>query len=121
MARLLDSNGHAVTVIDTNADQFRRLGPEFKGETIIGTGIDEDVLRSAGIESADAFISVTQGDNTNVMTAQIAQNIFHVPRVMCRIYDPVREAVYKGMGLHTVCPTTVISDIILNDISAGEK
>lgn len=118
---MMDYEGHEVTVIDLNPDQFRRLGTEFKGETIVGTGIDEDVLKSAGIETADVFVAVTQGDNTNVMTTQIAQTIFQVPKVICRIYDPVRAEVYRSMGLHTVCATCVISDMIKDDILKGER
>ncbi|MER3485276.1 MAG: TrkA family potassium uptake protein, partial [Chloroflexota bacterium] len=91
IASILDHNGHDVSVIDTDSRAFRRLAPDFGGQTIIGTGIDEDVLRSAGIEEATAFIAVTNGDNRNIMAAQVARHVFKVPEVICRIYDPVRE------------------------------
>lgn len=121
VASILDNNGHQVTVVDTAAGAFRRLAPEFRGETIIGTGIDEDVLRSAGIERADAFIAVTNGDNRNIMAAQVARQIFEVPEVIVRIYDPVREDTYRRLGLTTVCPTTTISALIMDHvIGAGE-
>jgi trk system potassium uptake protein TrkA len=116
IASILDHNRHQVTVIDINSGAFRRLPANFGGDTIIGTGIDEDVLRSAGIEQAGAFIAVTNGDNRNIMAAQVARLIFQVPDVVCRIYDPVREDTYRRLGLTTVCPTTTVSAIILDHI-----
>lgn len=116
VAGLLDHTGNTVTVIDTDSRSFRRLPAGFGGETIIGTGIDEDVLRQAGIEEADAFIAVTNGDNRNIMASQVARLVFNVPEVVCRIYDPVREDTYRRLGLTTVCPTTTISAIILDHV-----
>lgn len=116
VASILDHNGHSVAVIDTNPTAFHRLSDEFTGDTIIGTAIDEDVLRSAGIEEADAFVAVTNGDNRNIMAAQVARAIFNVPTVITRIYDPVREDTYRRLGLSTVCPTTTISAQILDQI-----
>ena len=104
-ALALSKAGHQVTVIDNNRRAFDRLGSEFTGEMVFGNGIDEDVLRQAGIESADGFASLTNGDNRNIMAAQIAREIFKVPRVITRIYDPIREDVYRELGLNTVCPT----------------
>jgi len=122
IASILDHNGHDVTVIDIDSRAFRRLASDFRGETLIGTGIDEDVLRAAGIEEATAFIAVTNGDNRNIMAAQVARNIFNVPEVVCRIYDPVREDTYRRLGLTTVCPTTTISALVLDHvIAAGES
>lgn len=97
--------GHQVTVIDINRRAFDRLGPDFNGEMVLGNGIDEDVLRQAGIEKADGFASLTNGDNRNIMAAQIAREIFKVPRVITRIYDPMRQDVFSELGLDTVCPT----------------
>lgn len=116
IAGLLDHTGNDVTVIDTDSRSFRRLPAGFGGETMIGTGIDEDVLRQAGIEDADAFIAVTNGDNRNIMAAQVARIVFEVPVVICRIYDPVREDIYRRLGLTTVCPTTTVSAIILDHV-----
>ena len=116
VASLLDHSDNAITVIDTDSRAFRRLPAGFGGETVIGTGIDEDVLRKAGIEDADAFIAVTNGDNRNIMAAQVARLVFEVPVVVCRIYDPVREDTYRRLGLTTVCPTTTISAIILDHV-----
>lgn len=105
LARKLSGEGHEVTVIDRSSEAFRRLGPDFAGNLVVGTGIDEDVLRQAGIEQADAFVAVTNGDNTNVMAAQVAKEIFGVRRVVCRIYDPLRAEIYRDLGLETICPT----------------
>jgi len=112
LARQLDAEGHQVTIIDERMSAFRRLGDDFKGEAIVGTGIDESVLRRAGIENADCFASVTNGDNRNIMAAQIAKVVFNVPRVITRIYDPIREEVYREMGLETVCSTRIISELV---------
>lgn len=105
LARRLVSQGHEVTVIDQDATALARLGDDFPGRTVVGTGIDEDVLRRAGIEEADAFVAATNWDNTNVMAAQVAREIFGVPRVICRMYDPLREEFYRSLGLETICPT----------------
>src|SRR5687767_7196720 len=116
VAGLLDKNGHQVTVIDTVSRSFRRLPADFGGQTIIGTGIDEDTLKAAGIEQASAFVAATNGDNRNIMASQVVQKIFGVPKVVCRIYDPVREETYRRLGLSTVCPTTLISAHILDQV-----
>lgn len=123
VASLLDNAGNKVTVIDTDSSAFRRLPATFGGDTVIGTGIDEGVLRNAGIEDADAFIAVTNGDNRNIMASQVARLVFNVPEVICRIYDPVREDTYRRLGLDTVCPTTTISAIILDQVmrSSGDE
>ena len=118
LAAQLDREGHAVSVIDVNPRQFKRLGETFSGNTIIGTGIDEDVLRAAGIDGADAFIAVTEGDNRNIMASQVAKEIFGVPEVITRIYDPVRNKIYRGLGLDTVCPTLIVTDTIRDDLNA---
>jgi len=105
LAKMLVAEGHQVTVIDRNIEAFRRLGSDFTGNLVVGTGIDEDVLRRAGIEQTEAFVAVTNGDNTNVMAAQVAREIFGVPRAICRIYDPLREEIYRTLELETICPT----------------
>ena len=112
LATKLDQAGHDVTVLDLNAGQFRRLPRDFGGESVVGNAIDQDTLRRAGIESADVFVAVTQGDNRNLMATQVAKHIFNVPKVVCRIYDPIREELYRNMGLETVSPTLVISDLL---------
>src|SRR6476660_5359265 len=94
LAMLMDQDGHEVSIIDSNPVSFRRLPESFGGETVLGTGIDVDVLKLAGIENADAFAAVTNGDNTNIMATQIAKEIFGVKKVLARIYDPGREGLY---------------------------
>ena len=107
LATMMDRNGHDVSIIDSNPDSFRRLPEGFGGETVLGTGIDVDVLKSAGIERADAFAAVTQGDNRNIMASQIAKHVFRVPRVVTRIYDPIRQDTFQTLGLDAVSPTVI--------------
>lgn len=118
LAMLLDREGHRVGVVDTNQHQFGRLPADFRGVTVLGTGIDEDVLRLAGIEDADAFVATTEGDNRNIMASQVAREIFQVPEVVTRIYDPAREEIYRDLGFDTVCPTTLVSELIHTQLAA---
>ena len=120
LATALDQEGHEVTVLDLDANQFRRLPVDFRGTSVVGNGIDQDTLRRAGIEHVDAFAVVTQGDNRNFMAAQIAKHIFNVPKVVCRIYDPIREELYHSMGLETISPTTVISKLVKEALERQE-
>jgi len=112
LASLLDADGHKITVLDVDAHSFRRLPPSFGGTALVGDGTDEDMLRKAGIGEAEAFVAVTQGDNRNVMAAQIAKHVFNVPKVLCRIYDPLRKDVYEALGLEAVSPTTVFAQLL---------
>ena len=112
LAGLLDTDGHSVTVLDTDAYSFRRLSPTFSGTALIGNGLNEEILKKAGIEEADAFVAVTQGDNRNVMAAQIAKHIFNVSKVVCRIYDPLRQELYSMLGLEAISPTTIFAQIL---------
>ena len=107
LAAMLDHEGHDVTVLDMSPDAFRRLPPEYKGRRQVGNGIDQDALARVGVGEADAFVAVTQGDNRNVMATQMAKHLFGVPRAVCRIYDPIREEIYHGLGLETISPTLV--------------
>jgi len=88
------------------------LPPSFGGTALVGDGTHEEMLRKAGIGEADAFVAVTQGDNRNVMAAQIAKHVFNVPKVLCRIYDPLRKDVYEALGLEAVSPTTVFAQLL---------
>lgn len=118
----LDREGQEVTVLDVNAYQFSRFLPEnFSGRTITGNGIDQDILRRAGIEEADAFVAVTAGDNRNVMASQIAKHIFGVPRVVCRIYDPIREEMYNKLGLRTISPTRIWASLLKRALEADTE
>jgi trk/ktr system potassium uptake protein len=107
LARQLSGEGDDVTVVDSTEAAFNRLGEDFVGEMVFGTAVDEDVLRRAGTEQAEAFVAVTNADTTNIMAAQLAQHVFGVKKVICRIYDPARADVYAELGLATVCPTTM--------------
>jgi trk system potassium uptake protein TrkA len=117
LATQLDKAGHTVSVIDNNTDAFQRLDPEFQGERITGNGVDESVLRRAGIESADAFAAVTNGDNRNIMVSQIAKEIFHVQKVVCRIYDPIRQITYSELGIETISPTITGANLIFKALT----
>jgi trk system potassium uptake protein len=112
LANLLDAAGHSVTVMDVDAYSFRRLSPDFKGKALVSNGIEEEALKKAGIEEAEVFIAVTQGDNRNIMAAQMAKHIFNVPRVICRIYDPLRQEIYQTLGLETISPTTIFAEML---------
>ena len=112
LAGLLGADGHSVTILDTDTYSFRRLPPTFKGNALVGNGLDQEVLKRAGIEEADAFVATTQGDNRNIMAAQIAKHIFNVPKVVSRIYDPLRQELYSTLGLETISPTTVFAEIL---------
>ncbi|MEE8598318.1 MAG: TrkA family potassium uptake protein [Dehalococcoidales bacterium] len=112
LAGLLDADQHQVTILDTDTYSFRRLPPDFGGTALLGNGLDEESLKKAGIEEADAFVALTQGDNRNVMAAQIAKHIFNVPKVICRIYDPIRRELYNTLGIETFSPTTIFSQML---------
>ena len=112
LAGILDADGHQVTVLDNDVTSFRRLPQNFKGKALVGNGIDQEALRKANIEEAEVFFALTQGDNRNIMACQIARIIFEVPRVICRIYDPLRQEVYTSLGLEAISPTTVFADIL---------
>ena len=118
LAGLLDTDGHKVTVLDIDAHSFRRLPPSFGGTALLGDGTDEEMLKKAGIAEADAFVAVTQGDNRNVMAAQIAKHVFSVPKVVCRIYDPLRKDVYEALGLEAISPTTVFAQLLRDKLLA---
>ena len=112
LASTFDSQGHEVAIIDTSTTAFDRLPSEFRGSAIRGDGTDEDVLRRAGAEGADVFLALTEGDNRNVMAAQLAAEKLGVGKVVAKINDPVRAAAYAELGLATVCRTTMLSDAI---------
>ena len=127
LAQELSEQDHEVTIIDRDQTKLNlaatrgMLDPAaFKGNVIVGDGTDAEVLRRSGIEDADAFVAVTEGDNRNIMAAQIAQHVFKVPRVVCRIYDPVREEAYRKLGLNTYCPTVVGADTVTRMLMEGE-
>ncbi len=102
LAAAMQQRGHSVSIIDRDSEAFARLGPEFTGTTTVGMGFDRDVLKRAGIESADAFAAVSSGDNSNIVAARVARETFGVDRVVARIYDARRAQVYARLGIPTV-------------------
>lgn len=106
--------GHAVSIVDRSPWAFDRLDDDFTGYTVEGIPIDGDVLKEAGIEGCDILVAVTNDDNINLMVGQMAKEIFGVPKVLARLYDPRRRDVYSQMGLHVVCPTSTTTDNILS-------
>jgi trk system potassium uptake protein TrkA len=105
VSMLLSDQGHSVTVIDHDSNSAGRLGPNFKGVVIKGLGFDRSILLQAGIEQTEAFVAASQSDNANIVAARIARNIFHVPRVVARLYDPRRAEIYQRLGLTTISST----------------
>lgn len=94
--------GHSVTIIDKRPDAFERLPPGFEAKTIVGMGFDRDVLEEAGIKEAGAFVAVSNGDNSNIVSARVAREHYHVPKVVARIYDPRRADIYERLNIPTV-------------------
>ena len=121
LANLLVDAGHEVLVMDMSAPAFDRLGRGFPGATMVGNGIDHDDLIRAGIERADAFAAVTQGDNRNIMAAQIAKHVFKVPHVVTRIYDPIRQDTYQALGLDAISPTVIGAQVFFNMLTGEER
>src|SRR6266516_5514761 len=121
LATMLDQAGHEVSVIDFSSEAFQRLSPDFRGETIPGNGVDEEVLIRAGIREAGAFAAVTNGDNRNIMASQIAKEIFNVKKVVCRIYDPSRERTYRQFGIETICRTLVGAQLLFNALTRSKQ
>jgi trk system potassium uptake protein TrkA len=105
VSRLMSKEGHDVTVIDCDEAVKDRLGPDFHGRVVIGVGFYRDVLIKAGIEHADAFAATSDSDNANIVAARIARNIFRVPRVVARLYDPRMAEIYRRLGLSTISAT----------------
>ena len=106
VSMLMSKAGHDVVVIDHDANASNRLAPNFKGRLVKGLGFDKNILTEAGIQQADAFVAASSSDNANIVAARIARNIFHVPRVVTRLYDPMRAEIYERLGLTTISSTT---------------
>jgi trk system potassium uptake protein TrkA len=107
LATRLEHEGHEVVVLDTDPYAFRRLPSDFKGERLVGSGFDHHTLETAGITTADAFLSLTQGDNRNLLAAQMAKHLFGVAIVVARVYDPFRGEIFANLGLRTFSPTNI--------------
>ena len=107
LASALSDDGGNVLIMDRNKESFRRLSPSFGGLSVVANGTDLDALREARIESASTVIAVTNNDNTNIMVAQMARDLFHVDKVIARLFDPERESVYQEFGIKTICPAVL--------------
>ena len=119
LATELEAAGHTVAVIDQAREAFRRLGPNFKGRTVTGVGFDREVLLEAGIQDADAFAAVSNGDNSNILAARVAREMYGIQNVVARIYDPGRAEIYQRLGIPTVATVIWASDQILRRILPG--
>ena len=112
LAEAFDQAGHDVIIIDTSTRAFDRLPANFGGSAVRGDGTDEDALRRAGAEDADVFLAMTEGDNRNVMAAQLAVEALRARRVVAKVNDPLRAAAYADLGLATLCRTTLMGDAV---------
>jgi trk system potassium uptake protein TrkA len=119
LAGALDRQGDRVSIIDLDSRAFRRLPTEYDGARVLGNAVNSRVLERAGIREADAFIAVTQGDNRNYMASQIAKEIYRVPKVLCRIYDPIRQEMFDEPGLQTFSPTSLGAQVMLEMLEGG--
>lgn len=121
LAEVLSTDGNDVVIVDNDRRAFGMLPPDFNGITVAGVPIDQDVLKQAGIETTDALAAVTPDDNVNIMTCQVAKEIFKVPKVIARIYNPDREHVFHEFGLDTICPTNITVDVLKSMILSGRS
>jgi trk system potassium uptake protein TrkA len=121
LATMLEEDGHQLAILDVDKFAFDHLPPNFKGKKILGDGTDQDTLRKAGAESADAFVATTRGDNRNALAAQVARHVFQIERVGSVIFDPIREEVYKELGLRTINPTKIEAQMLRESIERGEE
>jgi trk system potassium uptake protein len=120
LAASLDASGHDVIIIDLQARSFERLPATFGGEAVRGDGTDEDTLRRAGVDGADIFLTLTEGDNRNVMAAQLAREALGIGTVYAKINDPIRAQVYAELGIGTLCRTTMIANALLGAMGLPE-
>jgi trk system potassium uptake protein len=128
VARAMLRDGHEVSCLDEDPESHARLElgmdqswEDMGGQFTVGTALEVDALHQAGIENADAFIAATDGDNTNIVVAQIAQRRYNVPTVIARILDPYRAEWYQTQGVHTICPTKVAIEMLENDVREAAK
>jgi trk system potassium uptake protein TrkA len=121
VAQQLQGSGWDVTVLDENEDALGRLGDSWGGGFVVGHGMDLQLLREAGIEDADAVVVTTDGDNTNLVIAQVAQKQFEVPTVVVRVLDPARAQFYASRGLRIVCPTSAAIETLVGAVRKAEE
>jgi trk system potassium uptake protein TrkA len=118
LARDLVGQGFDVSILDEDPDAFHLLGDDFPGEFIVGRALDWEVLRRAGIEDAVAFVACTDGDNTNIVIAQVAQKKYGITCVVARVYDPLRAELFAQAGIHTICPTKDVRVALFDAVRA---
>lgn len=116
LAKLLSNEGHNVVIIDQKQAAFERLSTSFNGLTLVGNGFDLELLKQAGIEKADAFCAVTNGDNTNLIASQVAKKIFKIPKVIARVYDPQRAHIYSALGLDIISGTILFAAMLRDKV-----
>lgn len=119
LANQLSLAGHSVVVIDSNEANFSSLSSDFSGFRLVGDATELAVLREAKLDKADVLLATAREDNVNLMVAQIAGRLFHVGKVLARVFDPEREQVYKQHGIETVCPTSLVATSLMTALSAG--
>lgn len=113
LANQLSTAGHSVVVVDQRETAFDKLATDFSGFKVVGDASELNVLQEVKIQKADYLFAVTTRDSTNLMVAQVAQSIFKVPRVVARVFDPVREEIYRDFGVETISPTNLSTDAFL--------
>lgn len=116
LANVLDSQGHEISIVDINPNAFDLLDDNFSGLTVVGNPIDLDVMRSAGVEGCEYVVCVTDSDNANIMSGQIARNIFHMEHIMVRILDPIKAQIYDDLGIFAICPTSLAFEAICSGL-----
>ena len=121
IAKDLEADGHEISILDIDKFAFDHLPPDFKGTKVLGDGTDQNTLRRAGADRADAFIAATRGDNRNALAAQVARHVFQIQRVGSVIFDPIREGVYRGLGLRTINPTKIEAQLLRDLIEQEEE
>lgn len=120
LAMILETDGHEVSILDIDKYAFDHLPTDFKGQKVLGDGTDQDTLRRAGAERADAFVAATRGDNRNALAVQIAKHVFQIKRVGGVIFDPIREEVYRSLGIRTINPTKLEAGLLRESIEREE-
>jgi trk system potassium uptake protein TrkA len=119
LAQELVAEGHDVSIVARNSDAFRRLPPDFPAPLLVGSGIDEDVLERAGAREADALAAVTEDDNLNIMSAEVARLKFGIRNIVARVYDVELAEFYRGQGIRTICPTTTVVGTVREALYEG--
>jgi len=120
LACLLALRGHAVAVVDDDPARFERLGTAFKGQTVVGVGFDRDVLIKAGIGRTDGLAAVTESDETNIVAARMANQVFRVPKVFARLFDPRKAEIYQRLGLQTIASVTWVANRVADLLCSSQ-